>query len=177
MAYKTNKAQQKYSTQQQALGILSFLDTSCMSQEVMKIVKNSSYFFLATSSIDGVPNLNFKGGEKGFVHVLNNKTIIFPDFIGNGILHGINDIMQNSHIAILFIDFVTGIRYKISGAASIIDKTEEISQYLNLKGFDYPPRVIMVDINYVIGNCSKHIDNVRKEIIAFEKNWEAPCGN
>ena len=77
----------------------------------------------------------------------------------------------------LFIDFTQDIRYKINGIATIIDDKDTISQYLNFKGFDYASRAIKVDITYVLGNCSKYIENVRQEILTFEKEWEPLCGN
>jgi predicted pyridoxine 5'-phosphate oxidase superfamily flavin-nucleotide-binding protein len=176
MSYKENEAQNKYSTIEQASSILNSIDTTCISNHVKSVINNCSYFFLATASKEAHPNMNFKGGDKGFVHVVNKNTIIFPDLIGNGILHGINDIMQNPNVAMLFIDFITGVRYKVNGLATIIDNTEEVNKYLDFTGFDYPTRIIKVNVNYVIGNCSKSIDNVRKEIIDYEANWESPCG-
>ena len=71
------------------------------------------YSTVEQASKDSQPNINFKGGAKGFVHVLDKNTIIFPDLHGNGILHGINDMMENPHIAMLFIDFNTGVRCKL----------------------------------------------------------------
>ncbi|MCH9813992.1 MAG: pyridoxamine 5'-phosphate oxidase family protein [Epsilonproteobacteria bacterium] len=170
MAYIENKAQKKYSTTEQASKILSSIDTTCISNQVKSVISKCSYFFLSTASKDGQPNINFKGGDKGFVHVLDKNTIIFPDLLGNGILHGINDMMENPNVAMLFIDFITGVRYKVNGLATIIDNTEEINKYLDFCGFDYPTRIIKVDVNYVIGNCSKNIDNVRREIIDYETN-------
>ena len=149
--------------------ILSVTDTSRMSKPVRELISKSSYFFLATASKDSQPNMNYKGGDAGFVHVLDETTLLFPDYDGNGILHGVNDIMENPNIAMLFIDFTTSLRFKVNGRASIIDNQEDISQYLDYKGFDYPTRLIKVDVQYVLGNCSKSLDNVKKEILNHEK--------
>jgi len=176
MSYIENQAQKKYGTSDQAQSILGSINTSCISDRIASVITQCSYFFLSTASKDAQPNINFKGGEKGFVHLLDQNTLIFADQEGNGILHGINDILQNPNVAMLFIDFITGSRYKINGQASIIDDKEELKQYLDFKGFDYPSRVIKVDVKYVIGNCSKNIDNVRQEIVEYESNWESPCG-
>ena len=165
MIVEENQAQKKYKTIEEASRLLKSMDTSYIPVHVKYMIENSSYFFLATSSKDGTPNINYKGGEKGFVHVLDENTIIFPDIVGNGIFHGMNDIIQNPNIAMLFIDFVTSQRFKVNGTATIIDEVKDISKYLDYTGFDYPPRVIKVDVTYVIGNCSKNIDNVRKEIV------------
>jgi len=158
---------QKYITQQ-GLDILNRTDTRKLSKDVQNAIANSSYFFLATSSSTANPNINFKGGERGFVNILNEHTLLFPDFDGNGIFHGLNDIDDNPNIAMLFIDFVQDIRYKVHGIATIIDNKETMNKYIDFKGFDYAPRAIQVDVTYVIGNCSKYIENVRRDILNFE---------
>lgn len=157
--------------------ILKKTDSIKLSKNVQNVIRNCSYFFLATASKKGQPNVNFKGGERGFVHVLDDKTLIFPDFDGNGIFHGVNDIIENSNIAMLFIDFTQDIRYKINGIATIVDDKETMNKYLDLKGFDYVSRVIKVDVTYVLRNCSKYIENVRQDILTFEKEWEPACGS
>ena len=80
----------KYRTKEGEM-ILDRTDTPKLSKSVAYIIQNSSYFFLATTSKEGQPNVNFKGGEKGFVHVLDENCLIFP---------GVNDIIENSNIAI-----------------------------------------------------------------------------
>lgn len=166
----------KYRTEQGKM-ILDMTDTTKLSKSLQNIIKNCSYFFLATSSKQGQPNINFKGGDRGFVHVLDENTIIFPDFDGNGIFHGVNNIIENSSVALLFIDFIKDIRYKVNGVATVIDDKKSINKYLDLKGFDYATRVIKIDITYVLGNCSRYIENVRRDIMAFEQEWEPACGN
>ncbi|MFT5661485.1 MAG: putative pyridoxine 5'-phosphate oxidase superfamily flavin-nucleotide-binding protein [Sulfurimonas sp.] len=168
MIVNKNKAQTKYGTLQIASMILTATDTARMSKPVRELISKSSYFFLATASKEGKPNMNYKGGEVGFVHVVDETTIVFPDYDGNGILHGISDMMDNPNIAMLFIDFNTSLRFKVNGIATIIDSKEEVAKYLDYKGFDYAPRLIKVDVKYVLGNCSKNIDNVRKDILSYE---------
>jgi len=165
-----NDAQVAYNSVEQASLNLSFEDTTKLSKTLQSLIKKTSYFFLATSSQAGEPNINFKGGEAGFIHIIDDNTILFPDFDGNGIFHGINDMMHNPNVAMLFIDFKNTMRYKANGIATIIDDQDEISQYLDLKGFDYPPRVIKVKITYAIRNCSKNIHLVRDDILEFEQN-------
>ena len=69
----------------------------------------------------------------------------------------------------LFIDFSKDVRYKVNGIATIIDDKENMKKYLDYKGFDYASRAIKVEIIYVLGNCSKYIENVRQDILAFEQ--------
>ena len=173
----SNNAQEKYGTQHMASNILESVNTSRIYAHLKKIINGCSYFFLATASKDAKVNVNFKGGEKGFVHVIDENTILFPDYDGNGIFHGLNDIMENPNVGMLFIDFNTSQRFKINGVATIIDDSKTVTKYLDWKGFsEYPTRIIKVNVTYVLGNCSKYIENVRNEIVEYENSWESPCG-
>ncbi|WP_457746970.1 pyridoxamine 5'-phosphate oxidase family protein [Sulfurimonas sp.] len=149
--------------------LLAKTNTAKLPKNLMAFIQNCSYFFLATASQQAHPNVNFKGGEKGFVHVLDENSLIFPDYNGNGIFHGVNDIIENPNVAMLFIDFTRDMRYKVNGIATIIDDEKIMKKYIAFKGFDYATRVIKVDITYVLGNCSKHLKNVRQEILAFTR--------
>ena len=49
-------------------------------------------FFLATADADGAPQCSYKGGEPGFVRVLDEHTIAFPSFDGNGMYLSLGNI-------------------------------------------------------------------------------------
>ena len=68
---------------------------------MIAMINEMSYFFFATASPNGQPNLNFKGGEKGILHVINDKRIVFPDFVGNGIMHSMGDLEANNKVSLL----------------------------------------------------------------------------
>lgn len=155
-----------YETTEQADYWLNAIDTTKLSPFMMQVVEDVSYFFLATSSKDGRVNVNFKGGKKKkLLKVLDANRIIFADFDGNGILHSIGDIQTNPHVGLLIIDFCKDIRMKINGRATIIDDKEEISKYFDIfDSFEFR-RLIRVDIEYVIPNCSSRLQVVREEIL------------
>ena len=67
------QAREKYTTKANADYWLETLDTSRLNQEMIKFIENSTYFFFATASPNGQPNLNYKGGDKGFLHEVITK--------------------------------------------------------------------------------------------------------
>ena len=167
-------AREKYNTTKQANHWLSTIETQYLNKElsrylkedVINFIERMQYFFFSTSSKNGNTNVNFKGSESThLIKVINDKKLIFPDYSGNGILHSIGDINSNPNVGILIIDFAKDIRLKISGKARIIDDEEEISKYLDLFETYNIDRLIEVEINYVIPNCSKNIGIVRKNIL------------
>ena len=62
-------------------------------------------FFLATADAEGRPQCSYKGGEPGFVRVLDERTVAFPNYDGNGMFLSAGNALVNPHVGLLFIDF------------------------------------------------------------------------
>ncbi|MFY9088555.1 pyridoxamine 5'-phosphate oxidase family protein [Arcobacter aquimarinus] len=157
---------EKYGTTNQAEMVFSYMDTTFLSDRMIGFIESINYFFLATSSKEGRTNVNFKGTKsKRLIKVLDKNRLIFPDFDGNGILHSVGDILSNPNVGLLVIDFSKDIRIKINGKAKIIDDKEIISSYLDyFDSFNFS-RLIEVEIDYVIPNCSANLSVVRDSIL------------
>ena len=67
----------------------------------------------------GQANCSYKGGEPGFVRVLDEHTIAFPNYDGNGMYLTMGNLLTNPHVGLLFIDFEAGHRMRLNGEASI----------------------------------------------------------
>jgi predicted pyridoxine 5'-phosphate oxidase superfamily flavin-nucleotide-binding protein len=76
-------------------------------------------FFLATADEQGRPNCSYKGGEPGFVRVLDEHTVTFPSYDGNGMYLSSGNVLVNPNVGMLFIDFERGRRLRLNGVASI----------------------------------------------------------
>ncbi|BAF71891.1 pyridoxamine 5'-phosphate oxidase family protein [Sulfurovum sp. NBC37-1] len=161
------KARDKYNTKANADYWLETLDTSKLNSAMMEFIENCSYFFFATASPDGQPNLNYKGGEKGFLHVVKENKLVFPNFKGNGILHSLGDLELNNKVSLLIPDFNQDVRLKIIGKATVVYENVYISEfwdYFSAYKFD---SLIMIDIEYVIPNCPSNLHRVRDSILNF----------
>jgi len=160
------EARAKYKTSDMAEHWLNSVDTTYLNQEMINFVESLSYFFLATSSANGNTNVNFKGSDgTPLVKVINSKRLVFADFKGNGILHSVGDIYSNPNIGMLFIDFNQDLRLKVSGKARVIDDERKLASYLDVFESYELARLIEVDIEYVIPNCSNKLSIVRESII------------
>src|SRR6184192_2286852 len=82
-------------------------------------IESLDMFFLATSDDDNQPSCSYKGGEPGFVRVVDPRTIAFPIYDGNGMFLSMGNLAQNRRIGMLFIDFLRPKRLRISGEARI----------------------------------------------------------
>ena len=76
-------------------------------------------FFLATADEQGRPQCSYKGGAPGFVRVLDEHTIAFPNYDGNGMYLSMGNALVNPHVGLLFIDFEERRRMRLNGVASV----------------------------------------------------------
>ncbi len=76
-------------------------------------------FFLATADEEGRPQSSYKGGEPGFVRVLDEHTIAFPSYDGNGMYLSAGNVLVNPNVGLLFIDFEGRKRLRLNGIATI----------------------------------------------------------
>jgi predicted pyridoxine 5'-phosphate oxidase superfamily flavin-nucleotide-binding protein len=82
-------------------------------------IERSPMFFLATADAEGRPDCSYKGGMPGFVRVLDDRTLAFPDYDGNGMYRSCGNLLVNPSVGLLFIDFENGLRIRVNGEASI----------------------------------------------------------
>jgi predicted pyridoxine 5'-phosphate oxidase superfamily flavin-nucleotide-binding protein len=75
--------------------------------------------FLATADAEGRPDCSYKGGDPGFVRVVDARTLAFPNYDGNGMYRSMGNLLANPHIGLLFISFERGRRMRVNGEASV----------------------------------------------------------
>ena len=76
-------------------------------------------FFLATADASGQPQCSYKGGDPGFVRVVDASTLAFPLYDGNGMFLTAGNVTENPLVGLLFIDFSHGSRLRVNGEASV----------------------------------------------------------
>src|SRR5438552_3897584 len=108
-------------------------------------------FFIATVDADGQPQSSYKGGEPGFVRVLDERTIAFPVYDGNGIYLTAGNLLQTGKVGLLFIDFEGRKRLRLNGVAAVDDHDP-------LRG-EYPEAqlIVRVTATEVFPNCPRYI--------------------
>lgn len=95
--------------------------TVTISDTVAHYLESLDFFFIATSNREGECDSSYRGKREGVlaVKVLDDKTIIFPDYAGNGSFRSLGNILDNPHIGMLFMDLHTGVRMRVNGDAEI----------------------------------------------------------
>lgn len=92
---------------------------TAFTDEDRAFVERCSMFFVATADLSGRPDCSYKGGLPGFVRVLDERTLAFPDYDGNGMYRSWGNLLVNPHIGLLFLDFENPKRVRVNGAAQI----------------------------------------------------------
>jgi predicted pyridoxine 5'-phosphate oxidase superfamily flavin-nucleotide-binding protein len=108
-------------------------------------------FFLATADADGQPQCSYKGGDPGFVRVVDATTLAFPVYDGNGMFLSVGNITENPQVGLLFIDFSYGSRLRITGEASV-DPADPL-----LADFPGATLVVRVRARAVFPNCRRYV--------------------
>ena len=95
-----------------------------LTEEDRVFVEALDCFFLATADEHGRPTCSYKGGDPGFVRVLDDRTLAFPNYDGNGMYLSMGNVLCNPEIGLLFVDFERGRRLRVQGTASLADGDE-----------------------------------------------------
>ena len=108
-------------------------------------------FFLATADEEGRPQCSYKGGAPGFVRVLDERTIAFPVYDGNGMYLSAGNVLVNPHVGLLFIDLEGRRRMRLNGVASVDESDALLAEYPEAQ------MVVRVRATEVFPNCPRYI--------------------
>jgi predicted pyridoxine 5'-phosphate oxidase superfamily flavin-nucleotide-binding protein len=115
-------------------------------------------FYLATANADRQPYIQHRGGPKGFLRVLNEKTLAFADFAGNRQYITTGNLADNPKAMIFLMDYAHRRRVKIWGTARVVENDPEL--IAQLMPMDYRARAeaaIIFAIEAIDVNCPQHI--------------------
>ena len=127
-----------------------------LDEQATGFIASRDMFFLSTINGAGQPTVSYKGGEPGFVRVLDPKTIAFPSYDGNGMYLSMGNIALTSLVGLLFIDFETPHRMRVQGRASV-SATDPL-----LPSFKDAEMVVRVAVTDVWINCPRYVHTYKK---------------
>ncbi len=153
MMYGTThrELQREFDTERLADRLEQRLSRVALTDEDRAFVERLDMFFLATVDAAGQPTCSYKGGDPGFVRVLDPKTLAFPCYDGNGMFLSMGNIAAHSEVGLLFIDFASPKRLRVHGnarrePAGFVDAPWPEAQF-----------AVVVDISRVFPNCPRYI--------------------
>lgn len=161
--------QQKYNTNKRAEAFYDNQMLDFLNHEMKDFVAKQKMVFISTADNKGECDSSFRAGDAGFVRFINNKTLCYPEYRGNGVMASLGNISVNPHIGLLFIDFEKGIGLHVNGKATIVENNElkkriseeRSTEIMELEG-NRPERWVFVDVEEAYIHCSKHIPKLHQ---------------
>ncbi|MCT2586038.1 pyridoxamine 5'-phosphate oxidase family protein [Actinophytocola sp. S1-96] len=145
-----------------------------LNDEMIVFVGRMEMAFVGTADAAGECDTTFRAGPPGFLHVLDDRRIAYPEYRGNGVLASLGNISENPHVALLMIDFVRDlIGLHVNGRAGIVDDAELRAERPQLpQEFErgrIPERWVVVHVEEAYVHCRKHIP--RLQPVARNREW------
>lgn len=111
-------------------------------------IESRTMFFLATADREGFPDCSYKGGDPRFVRLLDEATLAFPSYDGNGQFRSLGNIAVNPRVGLLFIDWEQPRRLRVSGMATLVEPDAT---------FPGAKLVVHVQARLIFPNCPRYI--------------------
>ncbi|HWM43697.1 MAG TPA: pyridoxamine 5'-phosphate oxidase family protein, partial [Burkholderiales bacterium] len=114
-----------------------------LSDEVIEFVAERNSAYLATAGADGQPYVQHRGGPRGFLRVVDRRTMAFADYSGNRQYISIGNLADNDKAFLFLMDYAEGRRLKLWGSARVVEDAETRAIVFTVRAWDW--------------NCSQHI--------------------
>jgi uncharacterized protein len=152
---ESRKLQDRFDTRRLADRIEERIVRDRIDDDDRAFIEARDMFFIATVDESGQPQSSYKGGDAGFVRVLDEHTIAFPVYDGNGMYLTAGNLLQTRKVGLLFIDFEGRKRVRLNGEASIDDDDPLLQEYPEAQ------LIVRVRATEVFPNCPRYIHEYR----------------
>ena len=123
----------------------------CFTAADREFIERLDMFFLATVDGEGQPTCSYKGGDPGIVTILDEKTLAFPNYDGNGMYLSMGNVAETRGVGLLFIDFEMQRRMRVDGTAMISTDESLMARY---PGAQF---IVRVEARHIYPNCPRYI--------------------
>ena len=147
----SRELQDRFDTRRIADRIEDVLLHDFISEHDAAFIEDVDMFFIATADEEGRPNCSYKGGEPGFVRVVDEKTIAFPNYDGNGMYLSMGNVAETHRVGLLFIDFERQRRMRVDGVAHFTVDERLMERYPEAQF------LVRVEATRIYPNCPRYI--------------------
>lgn len=160
-----HRLQQHLGTTERAARFYDQQVRSRLTPEMRDFIGRQAMVFLATADSRGECDASFRAGPPGFVQVLDDSTLAYPEFRGNGVLASAGNMTENPHLGMLFVDFTHHhVGLHVNGVARLYDDTELRSLHPALPADIAPGRSpemwVHLSVEEAYIHCSKYIPHL-----------------
>jgi uncharacterized protein len=138
-----------------------------LNDRMIEFIGRQEMVFISTSDSRGECDASFRAGPAGFVAVLDENTVAYPEYRGNGVMASLGNLAENAHIGLLFVDFVRDvIGLHVNGTARVRTDADmrRLHPWLAEDGVPgrRPEMWVVVTVEEAYIHCSKHIPRMAK---------------
>jgi uncharacterized protein len=143
--------QQQFDTENLADLLEAAIVSSSLDEEQRSFIESRDFFFLSTVNAAGEPSVSYKGGAVGVVTVIDEHTLAFPSYDGNGMFLSLGNIDETAKLGLLFIDFETPHRLRVQATATVHTDDDLLPTYPGAQ------LIVRATIDRVFVNCARMI--------------------
>jgi predicted pyridoxine 5'-phosphate oxidase superfamily flavin-nucleotide-binding protein len=149
--------------------------------EESSFIAERDTFYMASIGATGWPYVQHRGGPKGFLKVIDDRTIAFADFRGNKQFISTGNLTTDNRVALILVDYPRQARLKILGRAEIFEgeKAQEWIERLREPGFKVSvERAFVIRVEAFDWNCPQHItprftaEQIQEALAPFEHQMQ-----
>ncbi len=126
--------------------------------ELANFISKRDSFYMATVNGEGQPYIQHRGGSKGFLKVLDDRTLGFADFSGNRQYISYGNLEENNKVCLFLMDYPSRTRIKMWGTAKVIEDDPELINKLSISDYKgKSERAFIIRVETWDKNCPQHI--------------------
>ena len=152
---QNRQLQEQHSTRKLADKMEAVIVHNTITPDDKSFIEAVDMFFIATTDERGHANCSYKGGAPGFVRVVDEQTIAFPIYDGNGMYLSMGNVLQTEQVGILFIDFERQRRMRFNGTATIHTDDPLLADYHEALF------IVRVKAREIFPNCPRYIHKMK----------------
>ncbi|MEQ6342165.1 MAG: pyridoxamine 5'-phosphate oxidase family protein [Gammaproteobacteria bacterium] len=164
--------QEIYGTSKKAAAFYKKQMLNYLNPSMCEFITQQEMVFIASSDAKGECDCSFRAGLPGFIHVIENNLLAYPEYRGNSVLASLGNISENPHIGMVFIDFFRStVGLHINGTARIVENDDlcrqetlpdAMKQTIHLPDRQKPERWVFIHVEEAYIHSSKHIPLLKK---------------
>jgi hypothetical protein len=151
-----HQLQHRYQTQERARRFYRQQTLGRLNERMVQFIGRQEMVWIATADANGECDCSFRAGPPGFVQVLDDRTVRYPEYRGNGVMASLGNIAENPHVGMVFLDFdQERIGLHVNGTARIVEAGGD--------GDGAGPRVerwVEVRVQEAYIHCRKHLPHL-----------------
>ncbi|MDR4476160.1 MAG: pyridoxamine 5'-phosphate oxidase family protein [Nitrospira sp.] len=156
------RAQARFGTSVRAAAFYEHQVLAYLNRPMREFIARMEMVYIATADARGNCDCSFRAGAPGFVQVLDDRTLAYPEYRGNGVLASVGNMLENPRIGMVFLDyFQTTVGLHVNGSARVLDPQDMAAvPQLTLDPHDAGPTPkawILIQVEEAYIHCSKHV--------------------